>query len=739
MDSSPPSSRSRKISKSSPSRAPSLVSLKTNRRTCSDVLPYFQHTGTCWFNAILMATLFSERSRNMLMNMLDFVLPPQIGDDGEYEFTEERHLMYLFKYIMNYKYYKSKNPMKDVKFHSYFKPEMILNILHKIYPKQFPNLGEGYYCLKFITTFYSIFSVKTLMFYVDNRDLYYHINNNFDMINDKINIYSAGSLCLLLHNKSNQPHVIIIDNIHDTLKADTNSFYRKYCPHYKIDVDKNNEDLLTLNDVIYYNGVKYHLDSHIIGNFNIQDQNHAIAGITCNKKKYLYNGWTKITRDTAAKGINKGTSLMPCDLYEFDWSPQTQDEICIDNEQCTFPNISKDHNPYNLCFSAAKGDRHFFYIRSDLWTDNGPTITKHRSFGHLSSYESSESKPKNICSTSSFSTKNRKSKCISYAQIIADIETTDINNCFGKSSEHLQLNLGKYVLSIDKIININSAPNIYYSALLSSIETDTHTKINVQISQSDSLIPIFELLSNIVINDRNPHFLMFYKHYKCNKKQEFKIDKNKYKYKVLPSYDVYLSEHFDGSLSNNMEELVSQSEDAIMNMVAQITFCIYSLHMYSERLVNSGVNHNITPFIVYQEIDDADKSGMDYICYMIDNTKHYLKCHKHVFQVYIYQDLYEINDNNVLSISNDYKNPFLPMLNKLSEKMKETITKILDTFDDLNDIMMEFDGNTSQEDVLNITLAEERKMLRKLLPRFTEKTLPENAIVLNDTPYYLDK
>ena len=62
----------------------------------------------------------------------------------------------------------------------------------------------------------------------------------------------------------------------------------EYGYNHKIDIDENNQDLLTYNDTISYNNNTYKLDSIILSDF--KKYKHAIAGITCKNERFVYNG-----------------------------------------------------------------------------------------------------------------------------------------------------------------------------------------------------------------------------------------------------------------------------------------------------------------------------------------------------------------------------------------------------------------------------------------------------------------
>ena len=117
--------------------------------------------------------------------------------------------------------------------------------------------------------------------------------------------------------------------------------------------------------IITYNGTRYILDSCIIG---AELRNpacsvaHAIAGVTCNGDKYVYNGWTAKSADPAMKG-SKSASIreVPCALGKQDWSEDAY--FRINMQACSFNRATPTGK--ELMFNAVERSS-VTYIRYDL-------------------------------------------------------------------------------------------------------------------------------------------------------------------------------------------------------------------------------------------------------------------------------------------------------------------------------------------------------------------------------------
>ncbi|AGE57470.1 hypothetical protein PBCVNEJV4_715R [Paramecium bursaria Chlorella virus NE-JV-4] len=120
------------------------------------------------------------------------------------------------------------------------------------------------------------------------------------------------------------------------------------------------------NKIIQYNGRNYILDSCILGG-EVRTQScsvaHAVAGVTCNNNRYIYNGWTARSGDPAMSGSGSVIKDMPCSLMAADWAANKA--FCINTAACKM-NIAKPNQlSKELCFNGVARST-VVYIRSDL-------------------------------------------------------------------------------------------------------------------------------------------------------------------------------------------------------------------------------------------------------------------------------------------------------------------------------------------------------------------------------------
>jgi hypothetical protein len=166
-----------------------------------------------------------------------------------------------------------------------------------------------------------------------------------------------------------------INKLASSIKNNNEELYKTLNINHYIDDD----DIKNYNDTIKFNGYIYKLDSCLINNFrntNIKNKlmqpykedQHAITGITCNKNRYVYNGWIRKSLDPARRiGTNSEISIdsslksYPCSLIEFNWDLKNSKEFCLNKKECKLD--TEGITGENLCFNFTKGTRILIYVK----------------------------------------------------------------------------------------------------------------------------------------------------------------------------------------------------------------------------------------------------------------------------------------------------------------------------------------------------------------------------------------
>lgn len=321
---------------------------------CSDLSLIPQYSTSCWFNIILTSSLYSQYTRNSIIK-------------ASKKWNKKDSFLNILKTILkNYK-----RPEKVQDFFKKIKPEMILMKMFYKYNFNIKIIKDFKYILRYnkggfmtdIIYFLNSINDKKVLQITYHKKYYYL--NLFKMVDIGRNLCNLNVNSQSFFNETKK----IIDDVPDILVVnhykyynDINAifdklYYSKFCPisflnRLVLNTYLYNFNILGLdigNDIIYLNGHKYILDSVLLGNYNIEiNKAHAIAGITCNNERYIYNSSNKI----------KGTG--PCSLMKHNWNINNDDNFCLNKKLCK---LDFDIDEQELCFNFSKGNRILIYSR----------------------------------------------------------------------------------------------------------------------------------------------------------------------------------------------------------------------------------------------------------------------------------------------------------------------------------------------------------------------------------------
>ena len=227
---------------------------------CDSVISLKQYGPTCWFNSILMAILYSDESRKLLLKKSK-------------KWSKNIEVLNTIKYILQNKYLRTDNIHKDYVFFDKIRPEYILKQLYNYNKKKFvidPDINKsGFKSCFYIRKIYKLLGVKVLYLDLDlkTKNIYYSLNNNIkiESISDNIifrhEIKGYQTLVKYLKN----PEIIIIN-------PKTNFINHKYPPWYKITnniiYNKKFQDIANFAD----------LDNEVNNNNHIYLQDSVLCG-----------------------------------------------------------------------------------------------------------------------------------------------------------------------------------------------------------------------------------------------------------------------------------------------------------------------------------------------------------------------------------------------------------------------------------------------------------------------------
>jgi hypothetical protein len=363
---------------------------------CSNVISLKQYGETCWFNAILMAVLYSDKSRKLLLKKSK-------------AWNEQIEVLNTIKYILHHKYLRTDKIHNDYAYFDKIRPEYILSELYKYNNKKFTfnsdAIKSGYTAQLYIRKIYKFLGVSVLFVDKIGDDLYYSLYNNTKILNlhfGEIYLKYEHKSIETINRKSKNPDVIIVNfNDPDIDIANYPSWYKLDGAKYKTILDsiKNGEDNINYENNLYIN------DSILLSNYNSAYKGgHAIAGITCRGDRYVYNGWTRTTIDKNITNLwikydykgevsyeNPSLNIrasdedlpkdaivilakdedqlrIPCELMKFDWDPFKEKDFCLNTNDCILETMNIHER--DLCFSFNKGRRSLIYVKKHKRSDS---------------------------------------------------------------------------------------------------------------------------------------------------------------------------------------------------------------------------------------------------------------------------------------------------------------------------------------------------------------------------------
>jgi hypothetical protein len=272
-----------------------------NEEFCNKVVTIPQFIGTCWFNAILMAILYSQNSRKLLLH------------DNIYEKEKGKNRLYrVINDILLDNYITREN---GIKYFNVLKPE---NIITSYLPdidtmnKKF-MLKRGWYFYIYLPKFLTVLGKSCMTLDRYKGDHYINLLKIFEFYKTKLTGHGVHIKLvpdyekILLDDKTN-PDYLIVNCLTDN---DTASDSALDAMIRRIDVEsivgnkklslnnmklkntgKQFKGLDRLERAIEYNGDTYVLDSCLLGNYNktFKRNNHAICGLSCIIDMFIMDG-----------------------------------------------------------------------------------------------------------------------------------------------------------------------------------------------------------------------------------------------------------------------------------------------------------------------------------------------------------------------------------------------------------------------------------------------------------------
>lgn len=322
-----------------------------------EVIP--QIDGTCWFNGILMALLYSEGIRKVIYKETLKWTQEEIQEDKFKGFV-----VYVLKYN-----YKDPEKIRELFKRRFKTSSLLLSLL-----KRTPLLVEVKEVLKRKLNKYILnIGYSITLFLLNTRFLDIFFGNKNDYLS--IYYYSTDYILNYINNDNLdiEPKIIFLYHYEFINKDIINEITKKQLTNVTQKILYN---IQYYEHFIIINGIRYKLDACIISNNNFEafKNTHIISGITYKYKPYIYNGWTMVEEQkTKIKPYIKEPRYS-CPLFDYDWKEKLTKRnagFCISEEECKL----LDEDKTNLCFNFNKETYEivFVYVRMDDSNDSSLT------------------------------------------------------------------------------------------------------------------------------------------------------------------------------------------------------------------------------------------------------------------------------------------------------------------------------------------------------------------------------
>jgi hypothetical protein len=291
-------------------RASKANSPEKKSARCSDLITVPQsNLNTCWFNAVLMVFLFSDGMRSVCKKALRFLATKKINPGVNDILQRLISLLLIYKQPNRQKIYEKS-------FEYGIKPEDILESIDAYAPGMFPPdviVGtSGGYPDKATLVLLQLFGLKARFYSLESDHTGYVLTDVSHLQPPSVVSYS--------------PDMLIVYRHYYAARSGTAARVSSLQP-----------------PKLSFGGRKYVLDSCLLSSI-VKKKGHAIAGVTCNEQRMMYNGWVR----------NNDSLHVPCPLIPVDW---TRKGVYLQKAQKKACYTSKRISPMDYKFDATSSSQ----------------------------------------------------------------------------------------------------------------------------------------------------------------------------------------------------------------------------------------------------------------------------------------------------------------------------------------------------------------------------------------------
>jgi len=297
---------------------------------CYDISNLPNYENDCWLNTIIMAVLYSQYSRDLLLN-------------NSKNWKSDIYLNIIRNIIHSY---YSNNKNANIYYQTIIPARLLFEII--INKKQKQKMEWNEYD---ILDFYNFLGINC-------QDLIYVHDGKKDR-------YIMNYLSKKTVTTTQQPEVLVFfhQDLHSLAKKITKS--KDKISKYLLDTSKIDIGTIkSYENEINFMGTTYILSSCITNNNKeFGYKFHSVAGIICNDKKMVFNSYNN-------------TKSNPCSLMSYDWDLKKNEEYCLNPNECKLDLKSNVRKLKDLCFNFGNGNRILVYIQKNKIDTTQLTLEK---------------------------------------------------------------------------------------------------------------------------------------------------------------------------------------------------------------------------------------------------------------------------------------------------------------------------------------------------------------------------
>ena len=335
-------------------------------------LPQPDNVGICWFIATLASMFYSAGMRSLLTEASKTWAPKN---------AEEGRVYARFKALLDPKIlgidYDANSARDILDQHG---AEAIIDALHDINNEAFPKERKGRSITAFVPSLFDMmFGQTKVAYYYATRQTPVNVQSRERVIYPACFVKSEGvfprghfwikpgnSHPLPQNSDLKSPADVVVMHVENDEYHELVSRNDGGVPNARLDVENGT---IKIGDVVYI------MDALAWSSFTSP---HAIAGITCGKERYIYNGWKKHALYDKSKGltVEEHTARKArnnrfhgaCPLQKIDWTQETC-TFAINDKDCDIRSFGLDDDPntHKFCYNPYRSDLFYYAIRKDKY------------------------------------------------------------------------------------------------------------------------------------------------------------------------------------------------------------------------------------------------------------------------------------------------------------------------------------------------------------------------------------